>query len=59
MTETEFALLLHRYSETCAIIGRIAIRQKCSQAAVRRTFTQRVHEFLQTVTANSPDEAHT
>ncbi len=59
MTETEFDLLLHHYSETNALVGRIAIRQKCSQAAVRRTFTRRVHERLQAMAANSTDEAHT
>lgn len=59
MTETEFALLLHHYSETNAIVGRIAIRQKCSPQHVLHDFTRRVHERLQTVTAASPDEAHT
>lgn len=59
MTENEFALLLHHYLETNAIVGRIAMRQKCSPKNVLHDFTCRVHEFLQTVTAGSPDEAHT
>lgn len=59
MTPTEFELLLHHYSETNAIVGRIAIRQKCSPQHVLRDFTRRVHERLQTMAANSTDEAHT
>ena len=53
MTEDEFALLLRHYLETNAIVGRIAMRQKCSPQHVLHDFTRRVHEFLQT------DEAHT
>ena len=44
MTETEFALLLHHYAETNAIVGRIAIRQKCSPQHVLHDFTRRLHE---------------
>ena len=51
MTPTEFDLLLHHYSETNAIVGRIAIRL--------HDFTRRVHERLQAMAANSTDEAHT
>lgn len=59
MTENEFALLLHHYSETNAIVGRIAMRQKCSPQHVLHDFTRRVHERLQAMAANSTDEAHT
>ena len=59
MTPTEFDLLLHHYSETNAIIGRIAIRQKCSPQHVLHDFTRRVHERLHAVAGNSTDEAHT
>lgn len=59
MTETEFALLLHHYAETNAIVGRIAIRQKCSPQHVLHDFTRRLHEWLQAMAANSTDEAHT
>lgn len=59
MTPTEFDLLLHHYSETNAIVGRIAIRQKCSPQHVLHDFTRRVHERLQAVAGYSTDEAHT
>mgnify|MGYP006967885344 FL=1 len=59
MTPTEFELLLHHYSETNAIVGRIAIRQKCSPQHVLHDFTRRVHERLQTMAGYSTDEAHT
>lgn len=59
MTPTEFDLLLHHYSETNAIVGRIAIRQKCSPQHVLHDFTRRVHERLQTMASDSTDEAHT
>ena len=59
MTPTEFDLLLHHYSETNAIVGRIAIRQKCSPQHVLHDFTRRVHERLQAMAANLTDEAHT
>lgn len=59
MTETEFDLLLHHYSETNALVGRIAMRQKCSPKNVLHDFTRRVHERLQAMAANSTDEAHT
>lgn len=59
MTPTEFDLLLHHYSETNAIVGRIAIRQKCSPQHVLHDFTRRVHERLQDIAGDSTDEAHT
>ena len=59
MTENEFALLLHHYWETNAIVGRIAIRQKCSPQHVLHDFTRRLHEHLQAMFASSTDEAHT
>lgn len=59
MTETEFDLLLRHYWETNAIVGRIAIRLKCSPQHVLHDFTRRLHERLQAMAANSTDEAHT
>lgn len=59
MTPTEFDILLHHYSEANAIVGRIAIRQKCSPQHVLHDFTRRVHERLQTMAGYSTDEAHT
>lgn len=44
---------------TNAIVGRIAMRQKCSPQHVLHDFTRRVHERLQAMAANSTDEAHT